>query len=71
MTGLGRSLKQLATVSERIRELQNLTTLKGAVLRLYCSFFNRELERSVFERRTSTGSGLLASLDSGLVETLG
>ena len=26
---------------------------------------------SVFERRTSTGSGLFASLGSGLVETLG
>ena len=29
------------------------------------------LSNSVFERRTSTGSGLFASLGSGLVETLG
>ena len=29
------------------------------------------LRNSVFERRTSTGSGLFASLGSGLVETLG
>ena len=29
------------------------------------------LSSSVFERRTSTGSGLFASLGSGLVETLG
>ena len=29
------------------------------------------LSNSVFERRTSTGSGLFASLRSGLVETLG
>ena len=29
------------------------------------------LNSSVFERRTSTGSGLFASLGSGLVETLG
>ena len=29
------------------------------------------LSSSVFERRTSTGSGLFASLASGLVETLG
>ena len=44
LTGLGRSLQQLAMVSEWIRELQNLTTLKGAVSRLSCSLFNRELE---------------------------
>ena len=35
-------------VSEWIRELQNLTTLKGAVSRLSCSFFNRELEQQRF-----------------------
>ena len=29
------------------------------------------LSNSVFERRTSTGSGLFAALGSGLVETLG
>ena len=29
------------------------------------------LSNSVFERRTSTGSGLFASLGSGLVQTLG
>ena len=29
------------------------------------------LSNSVFERRTSTGSGLFASLGSGLVKTLG
>ena len=29
------------------------------------------LSSDVFERRTSTGSGLFASLGSGLVETLG
>ena len=29
------------------------------------------LSNSVFEQRTSTGSGLFASLGSGLVETLG
>ena len=29
------------------------------------------LSNSVFERRTSTGSGLFASLGSGSVETLG
>ena len=29
------------------------------------------LSYSVFERRTSTGSGLFASLGSGLVQTLG
>ena len=29
------------------------------------------LNNSVFERRTSTGSGLFAALGSGLVETLG
>ena len=29
------------------------------------------LSNSVFERRTSTGSGLFAKLGSGLVETLG
>ena len=29
------------------------------------------LSSSVFERRTSTGSGLFASMGSGLVETLG
>ena len=29
------------------------------------------LSNSVFERRTSTGSGLFASLGAGLVETLG
>ena len=47
-TTFGRSLQQLAMVSEWIRELQNLTTLKGAVSRLSCSFFNRELEQQRF-----------------------
>ena len=32
---------------------------------------NESLTNSVFERRTSTGSGLFASLGSGLVQTLG
>ena len=32
---------------------------------------NRELKQQCFERRTSTGSGLFASLGNGLVETLG
>ena len=32
---------------------------------------NGSLSNSVFERRTSTGSGLFTSLGSGLVETLG
>ena len=32
---------------------------------------NRELKQRVSERRSSTGSGLFASLGSGLVETLG
>ena len=32
---------------------------------------NESLSNSVFERRTSTGSGLFASLGSGLVQTLG
>ena len=31
----------------------------------------RRVSNSVFERRMSTGSGLFASLGSGLVETLG
>ena len=32
---------------------------------------NRELKQQCFERRTSTGSGLFASLGNVLVETLG
>ena len=31
----------------------------------------KQLKQQCFERRTSTGSGLFASLGSGLVETLG
>ena len=41
--------------------------------KIYC-FLTLSLEslsNSVFERRTSTGSGLFASLGSGLVQTLG
>ena len=44
---------------------RKLTNYKGLALKI------GSLSNSVFERRTSTGSGLFASLGSGSVETLG
>ena len=60
----------MRVVSEKLEAENSWVLEKQQVLYAVChdigSFCN-----SVFERRTSTGSGLFASLSSGLVETLG
>ena len=60
----------MKVVSEKLEAENSWVLEKQQVLYAVChnigSFCN-----SVFERRTSTRSGLFASLSSGLVETLG
>ena len=51
-------------------ELKELLTVPAACY-MYNKLQKKGASNSVFGRRTSTGSGLFASLGSGLIETLG
>ena len=71
-SSLVETLVQIVFIREKKLSNTNLLELRH-IKREKASlpFDVRRVSNSVFERRTSTGNGLFASLGSGLVETLG
>ena len=66
------AFKILLTILDTRNEALGILTVENeVVLQTWLLVILESLSNSVFERRTSTGSGLFAALGCGLVETLG